>query len=273
MFLFWSKLLPLFVYPLGLACVLMVVALVLLWRSPRGAAAAIATALIVLLVASNGWVAQQMTRSLEQQAIALEEAATGRPHGSELPEADAIVVLGGSTKPAEPPRPWVDLNDEGDRVLHAIRLYQTGRAPKILFSGGRITWKDGGPSESADMAAIARAMGVPDAAILEEPDSLNTRENAVNSIAIMEREGIESILLVTSAMHMPRSVAIFQKLGVDPIPAPTDFIIADRDLQDINSSAAAVILNVMPDVDRLQRTTRVLKEYLGRFIYGLRGWV
>ena len=75
------------------------------------------------------------------------------------------------------------------------------------------------------MKAIAVAMNVPASAILIEGESLNTRQNAVNVKAILEAQSIQSVLLVTSAIHMPRAVAIFlKKLGIDVIPAPTDYL-------------------------------------------------
>src|SRR3712207_6407584 len=103
MFLFLSKLLPLFLYPLGLACLLMVVALVMAWTRPRWVPVPIALALIILLLASNNWVANGLVQSLEWQYI---------PKAG-LPTADAIVVLGGATKSAFPPRPAVDLSEAG----------------------------------------------------------------------------------------------------------------------------------------------------------------
>ncbi|HIK16934.1 MAG TPA: YdcF family protein [Leptolyngbyaceae cyanobacterium M33_DOE_097] len=264
MFLFLSKLLPLFFYPLGLACLLLLVALVMLWRKrPRRAAIPVALALAVLLIGSNGWLAGWLVRSLEMQHV---------PSG-ELPTADAIVVLGGCTRPASAPRPWVDLSEEGDRVLQGIRLYQQGKAPKIIFSGGRIDWHGGGTPESQDMATIATAFGVPTAAILQDPTSLNTRQNAVNVQQILKREGMRRVLLVTSAMHMPRSLRIFQKLGIEAIPAPTDFLYTEEEQGWLSSTSEAISLNVLPDADRLRVITRALKEYVGTFVYWLRGWV
>ncbi|QZZ21430.1 YdcF family protein [Leptothermofonsia sichuanensis E412] len=263
MFLFLSKLLPLFLYPLGLTCLLLMLALVLLWRRPRLAAISISLSLILLLAGSNGWVSNWLVGSLEFQNLP----------ATEVPRAEAIVVLGGATKPQSPPRPWVEVNEAGDRVLYGAKLYRDNQAPLMILSGGRIDWRGGGPPESADMAELVRSMGVPESAILQEPNSRNTRENAVNVQQLMEARGIRRILLVTSAMHMPRSLMIFKKLGIDAIAAPTDFLTAQQDLQEPGSSLEAVILNVLPDADRLHRTTLALKEYLGIGIYWLRRWV
>ncbi len=262
MFLYLSKLLPLFLYPLGLACLLMLVALVTLWKRPRWAAAAITLALIVLLVGSNGWVSRSLVRSLEWQNIP-----------PAVPNAEAIVVLGGGTKPAFPPRPSVDLAEEGDRVLYAAQLYQQKKAPLVIVAGGRIDWRGSRPSESADMAAILYQLGVPEQAIIQEPDSLNTHENAVNVRKILSARGIHQVLLVTSAMHMPRSLLIFKRQAIAAIPAPTDFLITDNELQEESASPQAALLNLLPNTDRLYQFTRALKEYIGIVVYRLRGWL
>jgi len=262
MFLFLSKLLPIFIYPLGLVCLLMIVALGLIWKRPKWAAGIIALALIMLLFSSNAWVSTGLVRSLEWQNI---------PKG-ELPKAPAIVVLGGGILPKVPPRPWVEVGDEGDRVLYGARLYRQGKAPIIIFSGGRIDWKQGGPSESKDMAELAQTMGVPKTAILEDPTSLNTYENAVNVKKLLDSKGIERrVLLVTSALHMPRSFAIFKRQGIDVIAAPTDFITIEEEVGE--QTLQGTILRLIPDVGRLADTTRALKEYIGIVIYRLRGWL
>jgi len=265
MFLYLSKLLPLFIYPIGLSCLLLIVALFRLWKHPRQAAACISVALAVLLVAGNGRVTTQLVKSLEWQNLPPQD----------LPQAEAIVVLGGALKPQMPPRPWFDLSEASDRVLHGVRLYQLGKAPLIVFSGGHIDWSGQGPqiSESEDMAAFAKALNVPTSDILEDPTSLNTYENAVNVKALLQQRSINRILLVTSAIHMPRSLKIFQKQGFDVIPAPTDFLISEREAGEVGNSLQGTILNVLPDADRIQQTTRVMKEYIGILIYRLRGWL
>jgi uncharacterized SAM-binding protein YcdF (DUF218 family) len=263
MFLFLSKLLPLFLYPLGLTALLMLVALVLLWRRPRWAAVPLGLALIVLLVGSSGWFCERVVQSLEFQQLPL----------AELPQADAIVVLGGCTQPAEPPRPWIDLMEGGDRVVHAARLFKAGKAPKMILSGGRVGWAGETGSESEDMAQLVEFMGVPRSAILQDPTSLNTRENAVNIKQIMDQQKIRRILLVTSATHMPRSLLIFQRLGIDAIPAPTDFVMTlPPPGQESKITLEARLLRLLPDADRLEKTTKALKEYMGIWIYRLRGW-
>lgn len=264
MFLFLSKLLPLFIYPLGLACLLLLFAIITFWKKPRLAAISIALSLTILLLTSNRWVSLGLVRSLEWQNLPK----------TELPQADAIVVLGGSVKPHTPPRPWVDVSEAGDRILWGAQLYKQGKAPFLILSGGRIDWKGGGPPESEDMAEIAIAMGVPASVILQDKTSLNTYENAVNVRKILDSNGIRRrVLLVTSAIHTPRSLLIFKRQGIEAIAAPTDFIVSQQDIQELQSTPESTILNLLPDAENIDRSTKALKEYIGMIIYRLKGWI
>ncbi|MDC0833535.1 Putative membrane protein [Geitlerinema sp. FC II] len=263
MFFFLSKLLPLFVYPLGLSLLLMLASLVLLWKRPRCAAFSVFLAFVVLMAGGNGWVCAGLVRSLESQHIPTEE----------LPTAEAIVVLGGATRSPSPPRPWVEVNEAGDRTLYGAKLYLDGKAEYVVLSGGRISWRGEVGSEAEDMAKIVEAMGVPSEQILLDRTSLNTHQNAVNVKEILEERGIQRVLLVTSALHMPRSLRVFKKQGIDAIPAPTDFLVTDASLAAMSDSWEAIVLNIIPDAHRLALTTRALKEYVGIVVYGLRGWL
>ncbi|MGG6267413.1 YdcF family protein [Leptolyngbya sp. AN03gr2] len=262
MFLFLSKLLPIFIYPLGLSCVLLILTFVLILRKrSRLALIPITLTFLILALSSSAWISNALVQSLEFQYITQ----------GEIPTADAIVVLGGATESALPPRPWIEIREEGDRVLYAGKLYRDKKAPRLILSGGRVDWRPSSTSEAEDMAILLETMGVPRSAMLLESRSLNTRENAVYTQEIMQTQKIQKILLVTSAMHMPRSMLIFKKLGIDAIPAPTDYMTSFAD-RGARSSLEATILDTLPDADQIRRTTRALKEYIGILIYRLRGW-
>lgn len=278
MSLFLSKLLPLFFYPLGLSSVLIAIALViLLWKSKRlpntsnsnklirlfkknrFASILISLALVILLLSSNEIFSKWLVRSLEWQYL---------PNG-DIPKAEAIVVLGGGTRPRIAPRPWYEVNEAGDRILYSSWLYKQGKAPLMIVTGGRAEWLgDGGNPESEDMAAIAEFMGVPPNAIIQESQSFNTRDNAINTKEILDKKGINKILLVTSALHMPRSMEIFRKVGIESIAVPTDFL----SVQNENNKGFAGVLELLPSVDALRNTTNAIKEYIGLLIYQLAGW-
>jgi uncharacterized SAM-binding protein YcdF (DUF218 family) len=264
MFLFLSKLLPqIFLYPLGIASMLLVGSLVLIWRKSRWSPAPIALALATILLSSNAWTTNAIIQSLEWQNI---------PTG-DLPKAEAIILLGGATRSKSYPRTGVDLGERSDRIVYAAQLYKQGKAPLIIISGGRIDWKDYGDPESSDMAAVlVNDLGVPPTALIEEPDSLNTYENAINVQKIMATRNIKRVLLVTSAFHMPRSLRIFRKLKMEVIPAPSDYLASRLALAEPGRNWEAAILSAIPDTERINNFTVALKEYIGTWIYTVKGW-
>ncbi len=264
MFVFLSKLLPLLVYPLGLGCMLLLAAL-FLQKKEKWRTGLMIAVLVVLWVGGNRMVATSLARSLEWRYL---------PEG-ELPEVEVIVLLGGSTEPGFAPRPQVEVNGAADRVLYAANLYHQGKAQFLLLSGGNIAWmEDGEGSPAADMAVLLKQLGVPEEALWLEEDSLNTYENALFARRMLEEKGIERILLVTSAMHMPRSVALFEKQGFEVIPAPADFTVTEQGWRNLFSgSLESHLIGLLPSASSLSLTTNVMKEYIGMAIYWLRGWV
>ena len=123
------------------------------------------------------------------------------------------------------------------------------------------------------MAILMELMGIPRSAMVLESKALNTYENAVQVKEILEQKNIKQILLVTSAVHMPRSLAIFRHQGIDAIPAPTDFTVSDRNLIENQLSTQSRILGLIPAADNLSNTTQAIREYIGIFVYRLKGWL
>jgi uncharacterized SAM-binding protein YcdF (DUF218 family) len=263
MFLFISKLLPLFFYPLGASCILLIVALGLWWSSSRWTPAAIGAALLILFISGNPWFSNWLAQSLEWQYIPK----------TELPTADAIVVLGGGIRSQAYPRPDADFSDAGDRVWYGATLYKQKKAPKIIVSGGSISWKGGGNPEAEDLTKLLVTMGVPAENIIQEGASFNTRENAVYVKKILKAQNFKTILLVTSAMHMPRSMAIFKRVGINAIAAPTDYHISRLELAEPNRQTESTILSFFPNEERFWLTTQAIREYIGLLVYKLKGWL
>lgn len=258
-FVFLSKLLPLFVYPLGLACILLLLALLVRRQGWRRACAICALALLWL--GGNRWVATGLARSLEWRYLSPET----------LPQAEVIVLLGGGTLPAEYPRQRVEISGAGDRVLYAAHLYKQGVAANILLTGGKLDWSTSSSTPAEDMAELLVSLGVPREALWLESESRNTYENALFSARLLEERGIQRILLVTSAMHMPRSVILFESQGLEVVPAPTDFTVTQSGWERLRDGGLqGFLLGLLPSAENLSLTTQVFKEYLGILVYTIR---
>ncbi len=261
MFLSLSKILPLLFYPLGLAGLLIAASLML--RQSRLRRAALILAFLLIWLGGNKWVASALTRSLEWRYFPPQP----------VPTAPAIVVAGGGVNAGDPPRPLPEVNEAGDRLIYAAYLYQQGKAPLVLLSGGGIDWYVPS-SEGPGMATLLRILGVPQEAIVSEMRSRNTYENAVFSRQILQARGIDTIILITSAMHMPRTLALFEAQGLHVIPAPTDYLVSQADWDFLgHADIRTQLLNLLPDGRYMYWNYLSLKEYLGILVYHLRGWM
>lgn len=263
MFFFLSKFLPLFIYPLGLAS-LLILAAIFLYRRQSWQRASLIMAFLLLWLGGNRFVAYSLARPLEWQHLP----------ASAIPPADVIVVLGGGTRTQDHPRPLTEVGEGGDRVIYATYLYRAGIAPHILVTGGRLPNSEENIADAENMRTLLELFNIPSEAIWLESTALNTYENALYSQSILQERGINRIILITSAIHMPRSVKIFEKRGFEVIPAPTDFEVTESawNLMTHGTWQNWLIL-LVPNANNLELTTRALKEYIGIFVYGLRGWL
>ena len=116
--------------PLGIACILWCVAALARFFKPRWSVPLLWASVGVLSVFSSKWVGNGLLGQLERQ-YSIVSVET-------VPQADVIVVLGGTTVPALAPRVEVEVTEAFDRLLHGMRLYRAGKAPHILLSGGTI---------------------------------------------------------------------------------------------------------------------------------------
>src|SRR6185437_2311280 len=215
MVLFLSKLLELVASPLGVLSMLLVASVIAaIYRRPRMTIAANVAGLALIWLTSTPILRGVLISPLETKDVPAEP----------LPRADAIVVLGGIATPAIAPQPLVHLSEGADRLVYAAALYRAAKAPVVILSGGKFPWEpETRPPESALMGDEVVMLGVPRSAILEESRSRDSYENARNLKDTLAWHKIHGVLLVTSAIHMPRALAVFRHERIVAIPAPTDF--------------------------------------------------
>ncbi len=252
--LYISKIFPLFIYPLGFTLTLCVLALLLrtFYKSHRLAWWLIGIGAFQLWLSSTPLVSNYIFVGLESYYPAQDVV--------DYPTVQAIVVIGGGLESIKSPRRTFDVGAAGDRIIHTARLYHAGKAPLILVSGGTLPWQKISP-ETDGMLAFLQELGVSAEFVMSEPDSINTYENALFSKKLLDRKGIDKILLVTSAFHMRRSAAVFRKVGFEVIPVPTDFRVVENSLS---------LFDYLPDARYLEQTTIAIKEYIGLAYYTLR---
>jgi uncharacterized SAM-binding protein YcdF (DUF218 family) len=263
-----SKLLPLFLYPLGLGLLLQGAGLTAGARqaSKRWGLALGGSGLGLIWLFAMPITSRELIWGLEERAATL----TPTP----IPQADAVVVLGGGLRPALAPRQGVEVAEGGDRLLTGVRLLRHNKAPLLLTSGAQISFTAGdpAPAEAVSARALAIELGVRPDQILINPNSRTTAEEARDIGDLGRRRGWRRVLLVTSAFHMPRSLATFrQRSGLTVIPVACDYQLPTRALFG-RPTPGSVLKGLAPDAEYLYLSSIALKEHLGLAIYRLKGW-
>jgi uncharacterized SAM-binding protein YcdF (DUF218 family) len=257
MLLFLSKVIPAFLFPVGLTILFCVAAAWLAFRAKaRAAGFASLAAAALLYTAASPIVSNRLLLSLERKV----------PPPESYAPAAAIVLLGGGMAPILPEHRFPETNASGDRVLHAARLWKAGLAPVVVATGGYITMLTDAPGTEADLYArlLIDLFGLPDSAVVRMGQSRTTYEDAVLTEKLFAERGLKKdILLVTTASHMPRAAALFRKQGFAVHIAPADF----RG----DSDPAFKLYRLLPSASSLGETTTALHEIIGTWAYRLMG--
>ena len=120
-------------------------------------------------------------------------------------------------------------------------------------------WSDS-PPEVKYCVLKALNMGIPEANILLTGKAANTADEAIQVKTLLQQEGLNHIILVTSSFHMPRSKLLFDNAGINNVAYPTDF----------QANGSISWLDMIPNAEAFEETSSGLREYIGRIYYWLR---
>ena len=260
---FLSKLLPQLIYPLGLGLLLQLIAIG--GRKQRWALPLSITGWLVIAVPAMPVVSDALLKQLEDQAASLTPKS--------IPQADAVLVLGGGIRPAPAKGLGVEVNEAGDRLLCGVRLWRQGKAPVLITSGARVSFTPNDPiaPEAALSQQLVQELGVPNSAVLLNDTARTTSEEAQRINQLAAQQSWKQLILVTSAFHMPRALASFQQQSnLQIIPVACDYRL-DPKSENQPFSWRELLIDVVPSSGALNQTTQVLKEHLGLLVYQLRG--
>jgi len=248
-----KKIVSVLFYPMPLFSYIALTGLFLMWftKKQKAGKIIISVAVVFIILLSNSMISYRIVKLLESAYA---------PHNLELtPQAGAslesnpikyIVVLGGGhTSNPELPVTGQIGGDALVRLIEGIRIYKKYPGSRLVLSGGAVF--DPVPNAGI-MANIARDLEIDERDLLIEDRSRDTADEAVLLKPLL---GEAPFILVTSAYHMPRSMALFRKLGMAPIPAPTGHLVKE---------APPLIKGIFcPDSYNLYRSKLAIHEYLG----------
>ncbi|WP_298622094.1 ElyC/SanA/YdcF family protein [uncultured Legionella sp.] len=199
------------VNPFFISLFLIALCTLFLWRHkhPLFVRRTMLLVLLVLCVISTGWVPRYMTHKLESRYAVVTQVA---------PEVHWVVVLsGGLTQPSGLPPNNLLSSASLKRLVEGVRLLRSLPQAQLILSGGGF---EGDQPEALLLAELTKWFSIPQSRIVLEAHSINTADQARELASIVKDE---PFYLVTSAIHMPRSMALCQREGLHPIAAPTDF--------------------------------------------------
>lgn len=186
------------------------------------------------------------------------------PADPPLAHVDDIIVLGGA-EDIDPYRRWggIEVNEAGERMIAAVILARRFPDARLIYTGGTASLTgDAAPQDPSELMRDGWvALGVDPARIVLEQASRNTAENARMTRDLIHPQPGQTHLLVTSAFHMPRSMATFERAGWDGLVAwPVDF------------RSGRLAAGPGWRLDRnLTLLNTALKEYLGLLAYRMTG--
>lgn len=241
--IYLHKILPVFIMPIMVIIYLMIYGL---WKKKRWP---IYIAIVCLYVFSTPIVAGNFFKLIE--------GTEPRKTPTEMPRVDAIVVLSGminqiKSKNGVQPE-WVD----PDRFFGGIELFKAGKAPKIIFTRGQLPWGKTSQTEGDILKKFALEQGIPDSSILLTDNVENTADEAKAVAKILGKW--KTIILVTSAYHMPRSVQLFEKQELIVKPYRVDY--------KLDQLSSITLMDFLPDADSFSLLHNGFREIIGRIIY------
>lgn len=178
---------------------------------------------------------------------------------------DAVLVLGGGVRMSEFDRFGFAPRDAFARIFSGIQLVREGRARTLVLGG---SYPYPGKPELPSFLAVEDWMGqwgLTTAVVTNLGICYNTHDEALAFKSLYETQGWKSVILVTSALHMKRSVALFQKLGITVEPATADF--------EVYGVSQDSRFSIFPRLHRFRLWGLYLHEQVGWWVYAMKGWV
>jgi len=247
------------VEPVGALWCLMVFGVFwLIWRRQwQGAVWLAVPAMLIFLIGSTPLVDAIVARAERPQA---------RADMDRLAEADVVVALGGGYYLSEHDMLGFALDAGGSRVLTALELVRRGKARALVLGGSMpLTGKPGVVASSLVQEWVL-ASGLTTVAVTNLGLCANTHDEALRFKELSAQRGWRKVILVTSALHMPRSVAVFAAQGIAVAPVACDF-------QAHGVPSVQGDFSPFPRQFRFHHLALYLHEKIGWWVYRARGWV
>jgi uncharacterized SAM-binding protein YcdF (DUF218 family) len=238
-------------FPLSISMELLVAGLVFVWirRTQMIGKLLLSTGTLTLLFFSHPLLWQTVFPPHDVYDPLVLTDAEGAPNAGKFASIKWIVILSGGAT-ADSTRPMSDQlgSETVVRLVEGLELHRSLPNAKLILSGGPVS----SPTPEAEvMGKAAQMLGADPAQLILEPQSLDTESQARFVHPIV---GDDNFILVTSATHISRSMALFKKEGMNPIAAPVGTAVRGR--------ASLALTNLYPQPGSLLKAQTAVWEYL-----------
>lgn len=253
-FFYFSKLLSFLISPLFWAFVFLVYALIT--KNPTRSRRMLIAGVCILYLSSNSFLVDECFRAWEPVT---------KDYQMQKEQYQAAIVLGGIGD-IDLRRKQINFGYSADRLFQVLPLYHQSFVRRIVFTGGSGSIEFPEKREGLYVKKYLLSIGIPDSSLIVESESRNTYQNAINTKHLLDSLGIQGrFLLVTSGVHMPRSLAIFKKAGFQQI----DPFVTNRHSGNRRFTPDHLLI---PNPGAIMSLQYLIHEWVGFLIYKFRGY-
>jgi len=187
-----------------------------------------------------------------------------------VPVCDAVVMLGGAHRPSKYDAFGLDVTAAGDRIVTAFELMRLKKGGTLAIGGNGYWLKGEKVPEGKLIEQWFAAWHISDTPVVTLGVNENTHDEALHTQALVKEKQWKRVIIVTSAFHMRRAEATFQKAGVSVVPVACDFqTVGAPEPGPVSTSS----WYLFPRLERFKILEMYLHETFGSWVYRWRGWM
>ncbi len=248
--IYLNKILPVFVSPIFIVLICLVIGILTRRRTW------VITGVILLYLASMPIAVDFLTSGRDQNFERILPA--------DVPASEAIVVLGQGMSWVKAKNSFLPDWSDPDRFFGGVELALANKAPKLVFTGGKLPWQRSDETEGEVLSRYAQMMQVPANKIFVTEPVENTEQEARAVRKLLGPEP-QKITLVTSEFHMQRAKGLFEQSGFNVFAYAVD--VTSESAEDITA------IHFFPNANALVKLSLITREVWGRFYYQLKHFI
>ena len=248
------------IYPVGFIWLALLIGTIVFYRRKQKGAALFCAILCVFVYVIGATPLPEFLMAQLEKPYINTTVANAAP-------ADAVIVLGGYINASSHDSFGFSFTSATDRMITGVEMLRQRKARALILGGGPTRFEGERTSEGHRVANFLKTWKVGEGEVIGLDACMSTREEAERVKVLMEERKWTNLVLVTSAFHMTRAMATFQKVGIKTRPVACDF----EAMPVMESDTTA--FRLVPIIDHIRTLSLYLHEVIGWYYYSARGWI